>query len=61
MSETVKAENRDGILILTIDNPPVNALSTSVRAGLFDELTKAKGDAGVKAIVVACNTSTGAS
>ncbi len=54
MSETVKAENRDGILILTIDNPPVNALSTSVRGGLFDELTKAKSDASVKAIVIAC-------
>jgi len=54
VSETVKAENRDGILILTIDNPPVNALSTSVRKGLFDELTKAKTDSGVKAIVLAC-------
>ena len=54
MSETVKAETRDGILILTIDNPPVNALSTSVRAGLFEELTKAKGDDGIKAIVLAC-------
>ena len=54
MSDTVKAENRDGILILTIDNPPVNALSTSVRAGLLDELTKAKADNNVKAIVLAC-------
>ncbi len=40
MSETVKAENRDGILVLTIDNPPVNALSHSVRAGLQDELAE---------------------
>src|SRR5437763_16452163 len=54
MSETVKAENRDGILVLTIDNPPVNALSVSVRKGLLDELTKAKTDNGVKAIVLAC-------
>ncbi len=54
MSETVKAEIRDGILVLTIDNPPVNALSHSVRAGLQEELAKAKSDAGIKAIVLAC-------
>ncbi len=54
MSTTVKAENRDGILVLTIDNPPVNALSHSVRAGLQEELAKAKNDASIKAIVLAC-------
>jgi len=54
VSTTVKAENRDGILVLTIDNPPVNALSHSVRAGLQEELAKAKSDAGIKAIVLAC-------
>ena len=54
VSETVKAEIRDGILVLTIDNPPVNALSHSVRAGLQEELAKAKSDAGIKAIVLAC-------
>ena len=54
MSTTVKAETRDGILVLTIDNPPVNALSHSVRAGLAEELAKAKSDANIKAIVLAC-------
>jgi 3-hydroxyacyl-CoA dehydrogenase len=54
VSTTVKAENRDGILVLTIDNPPVNALSHSVRAGLQEELAKAKNDASIKAIVLAC-------
>ena len=54
MSETVKAENRGGILILTIDNPPVNALGQSVRAGLLEELNKANADSSVKAIVLAC-------
>jgi 3-hydroxyacyl-CoA dehydrogenase len=54
VSETVKAEIRDGILVLTIDNPPVNALSHSVRVGLQEELAKAKDDASIKAIVLAC-------
>jgi 3-hydroxyacyl-CoA dehydrogenase len=54
VSTTVKAETRDGILVLTIDNPPVNALSHSVRAGLAEELAKAKSDANIKAIVLAC-------
>jgi len=54
MSEAVKVENRDGILVLLIDNPPVNALSVSVRKGLHDALDKAKTDNSVKAIVLAC-------
>ena len=54
MSEAVKVENRDGILVLLIDNPPVNALSVSVRKGLHDALDKAKTDDSVKAIVLAC-------
>jgi hypothetical protein len=33
-SEIVKTEIRDGLAILTIDNPPVNALSTGVRRDL---------------------------
>ncbi|WP_034468120.1 3-hydroxyacyl-CoA dehydrogenase NAD-binding domain-containing protein [Afipia sp. P52-10] len=54
LSQTVSADNRDGILVLTIDNPPVNALSQSVRAGLLAGFTKAKDDASVKAVVLAC-------
>jgi 3-hydroxyacyl-CoA dehydrogenase len=54
VSETVKAEIRDGVLVLVIDNPPVNALSHSVRLGLQTELAKAKDDANIKAVVLAC-------
>ena len=34
-------ENHDGIAVLTIDSPPVNALSTDVRAGLLAGVTQA--------------------
>ncbi|MGE5616701.1 MAG: 3-hydroxyacyl-CoA dehydrogenase NAD-binding domain-containing protein, partial [Bacillota bacterium] len=40
------------VAIATIDNPPVNALSHVVRAGLSDALARALGDAHVKAVVL---------
>ena len=44
---------RDGpIALITIDHPPVNALSTGVRAGLAAALDEALADAGVRAIVL---------
>lgn len=41
-SETVTGEARDGVLVATIDNPPVNALSAEVRAGLMAVLDHAE-------------------
>lgn len=32
---TVHYEVRDGVAVLTVDNPPVNPLSDGVRAGLL--------------------------
>jgi 3-hydroxyacyl-CoA dehydrogenase len=52
MSETVRYERRGDIAIVTIDNPPVNALSASVRQGLVDALAEAGADAAVKAVVM---------
>jgi 3-hydroxyacyl-CoA dehydrogenase len=47
--------NRDGdAAVITIDNPPVNALKQEVRAGLIDALTRARNDASVTAVVIAC-------
>src|SRR5207253_1532774 len=44
---------RDGeIALITIDHPPVNALSKDVRAGLAEALDDALGDLGVRAIVL---------
>src|SRR5205823_10465288 len=47
--------SRDGaVALITIDNPPVNALSSDVRAGLIAALDGAIADKAVRAIVLAC-------
>jgi 3-hydroxyacyl-CoA dehydrogenase len=45
---------RDGIAILTLNSPPVNALSAPVRDGLHRGFKQAMDDAAVKAIVLTC-------
>jgi 3-hydroxyacyl-CoA dehydrogenase len=46
---------RDGeIAIVTVDNPPVNALKHEVRAGLAEALHQSRDEAAVKAVVIAC-------
>ncbi len=46
---------REGdIAVLTIDSPPVNALSADVRTGLRDSVGQAMADPAVKAIVLIC-------
>ena len=42
------------IAVLTIDSPPVNALSAKVRDGLRDGMAKAAADPAVKAVVLIC-------
>jgi len=44
----------DDVAVITIDNPPVNAMKYEVRVGLLDLVSRAIGDAGVSAVVVAC-------
>ncbi|MCX2980233.1 3-hydroxyacyl-CoA dehydrogenase [Halieaceae bacterium IMCC14734] len=44
----------DGIAVITIDNPPVNALSQGVRQGIKDGVEKCLADNAVKAIVLIC-------
>jgi 3-hydroxyacyl-CoA dehydrogenase len=51
-SESVSAELTDGILVVTIDNPPVNATSTHVRAGLMAALDHGAARDGVVGIVL---------
>ncbi|MCD9120753.1 3-hydroxyacyl-CoA dehydrogenase NAD-binding domain-containing protein [Cupriavidus sp. UGS-1] len=43
-----------GIAVLTIDSPPVNALSANVRAGILAGVKQAVADDAVKAIVLTC-------
>jgi 3-hydroxyacyl-CoA dehydrogenase len=52
-------QSRDGeILILTVNNPPVNALSWHVRDGLGDGLDAALADDGVKGVLLICDGQT---
>jgi 3-hydroxyacyl-CoA dehydrogenase len=52
MKGTVHYETRGPIALLSIDNPPVNPLSSGVRQGLFDNVGKALADDNIKAMVV---------
>jgi 3-hydroxyacyl-CoA dehydrogenase len=54
VSEVVKVERHDAVAIVTVDSPPVNALSAAVRKGIVDGVKSAQADASVKAIVIAC-------
>ena len=52
MKGTVHYESRGSIALLTIDNPPVNPLSSGVRQGLADGLNAALEDDQIQAIVL---------
>ena len=54
MNEVVKLERNDAIAIVTVNSPPVNALSAAVRGGIFECMKSAIADAEVKAIVLTC-------
>ena len=44
----------DAVAVLTVDNPPVNALSAAVRGGLLDGIRRAEADPSVAATVIVC-------
>jgi 3-hydroxyacyl-CoA dehydrogenase len=50
--ELVRFEVDNGIGIIIVDNPPVNALSPGVPQGIVDALDKGNADASVKAMVL---------
>ena len=52
MKGTVLYDIKDGIAVLTVDNPPVNPLSDGVRAGLYDCLVRAEEDSSVIGVVL---------
>ncbi|MBB6180400.1 3-hydroxyacyl-CoA dehydrogenase [Rhizobium flavum] len=51
-SDTVRGEVQGDVLVVIIENPPVNALSVDVRAGLVAALDRAAGDAGILGLVI---------
>src|ERR1700686_5772968 len=50
--ELVRFENDNGIGVITVDNPPVNALSPGVPEGIVAAVDKGNADPAVKAMVV---------
>ena len=54
MAGSVAFERRNSVGIITVDNPPVNALSQAVRIGLSNALKQALADSAVEAIVLCC-------
>ncbi|MAP95617.1 MAG: 3-hydroxyacyl-CoA dehydrogenase [Ponticaulis sp.] len=52
---SVVTTKKDGeVLVITSDNPPVNALGQAVRAGLKAGIEEALSDDGIKAVVIRC-------
>ncbi|MBR7947395.1 3-hydroxyacyl-CoA dehydrogenase NAD-binding domain-containing protein [Burkholderia cenocepacia] len=49
---TVTRERRDKVLVVTIDHPPVNALSADVRRGLADAIDAAQADDAIRAVLI---------
>ncbi|MBO6718248.1 MAG: enoyl-CoA hydratase/isomerase family protein [Rhizobiaceae bacterium] len=54
MSDIVSVRREGDVAVVTIDNPPVNALSLRMRQPLYAALEALGTDDGVKAIVIAC-------
>ena len=54
LTKSVDFELRGRVAVITVNNPPVNALSQHVRQGLRDVVTQAVADSGVTSIVITC-------
>ena len=54
ITQSVDLAARGRVAVLTVDNPPVNALSHHVRKGLHDGIKQATADGAVQAIVIVC-------
>ena len=49
---TVRYETRDGVAIVSLDNPPVNGLDLATRTGIVEAIDRAEKDPAVTAIVI---------
>ena len=52
MTQLVEYAVRDGVAVIAVNNPPVNALSVGVPQGIVDSVARAEADPAVKAIVL---------
>jgi 3-hydroxyacyl-CoA dehydrogenase len=55
MSEAAQYAVRDGVAVITLNNPPVNGLGNALRAGVMEHLKTADADGAVKAVVIIGN------
>ena len=55
---TVSLNTHDEIALISINNPPVNAISQAVRTGIMDAVSSAIANANVRAIVIYCEGKT---
>lgn len=50
----ISTEQIGSVLVVTADNPPVNALGQAVRSGLLGAIELARADASIEAVVIRC-------
>src|SRR6187431_850834 len=58
MADLVRYDIKDRVAVVTIDNPPVNALSPAVWTGIDEAVARAAADPGADAIVLIGSGST---
>jgi len=58
MISPITTQRHGDVLIVTSNNPPVNALGHAVREGLVAAMDEADGDAAVKGVVIICQGQT---
>lgn len=56
--KAVACEERGHVLVATVDNPPVNALSHAVRSGLVDAIEQLESSPSLRALVIVCSGKT---
>ena len=57
INDVTTIEKDENISIITLNSPPVNALSAPVREGLHKGITEARNDRETEAIVIICELS----
>ena len=55
INAVVDVRHQDGVAVVAMDNPPVNALGIALRTGLMQAMQQLRGDPSVKAVVL-CGT-----
>lgn len=58
MTDVVRLERQGAIALITVNNPPVNALGVALRTGLLEAFRAAEADVQVRAVALVCEGST---